>query len=181
MREIEVELYNHGSYVCGRVKGMSEELRGVGEIIAEDGFIVSSLGSPRLRRNELSLRGNLKQYDTQWFNFDYPNEEEARKAIEAFECLIKKWNVLHQGILSEKEKKYLSTVLKPYMTSLYDIYIKKFPFDIWGEKITIEIYQGRACISTLDFPPFDKGTRYDLMKIGKPYTLKELEIGIEEK
>ena len=104
MREIEVELHNHGSYVCGRVKGMSEELRGVGEIIAEDGFVISSLGSPRLRRNELSLRGNLKQYDTQWFNFDYPNEEEACKAIEAFEYLIKKWNALHQGILSEKEK-----------------------------------------------------------------------------
>lgn len=184
MKKIEVELYNHGSYVCGRVKGMSEELRDAGTIIAEDNFEISSFGCPKLRRNKLSLWGGLKQYDSEWFNFDYPNEEEARKAIEAFEYLIKKWNVLHQGILSEKEKEYLSTVIKPFMTSQYDIYIRKFPAEPGDKKyevITIRILQGKKWVGILDFPPFEKGTRYELMKIGKDYTLKELEIGKEEK
>ena len=183
MRKIEVELYNHGSYVCGRVKSMPEELRDVETIIAEGDFVLSGLACPRLRKNKLNLRGGLRQYDTEWFNFDYPNEEEARKAIEAFESLIKKWNVLHQDVLSEKEKEYLSTVIKPYMNSHYDIYIikKSLAWKEKYEKITVEIYQGKACISALDFPPFEKNTRYEFMEIGKPYTPKELEIGIEEK
>ena len=184
MRKIEVELYNHGSYVCGRVKSMPEELRDVETIIAEGDFVLSGLACPRLRKNKLNLRGGLRQYDTEWFNFDYPNEEEARKAIEAFESLIKKWNVLHQDVLSEKEKEYLSAVIKPYMNSQYDIYIRKFPAEPEDKKyevITIRILQGKKWVGILDFPPFEKNTRYELMKIGKDYTPKELEIEIEEK
>ena len=126
MREIEVEFYNHDSYVCGRVKGMSEELRSTGVIIADDDFVVLSHAYPRLWKKELNLWGEMGQYDTEWFNFNYANEEEALKAIETFENLIKKWNVLHQGILSEKEKKYLSAIINPYM-NFYDVYIKKNP------------------------------------------------------
>lgn len=70
-------------------------------------------------------------------------------------------------ILDEKEKEYLSAVIRPFKGRVD--YIKKF--DITGKEF-ICIYLKND--EDIDFPYFKKGTMYKGMKLGKKYTLKEL-------
>ena len=70
-------------------------------------------------------------------------------------------------ILDEKEKEYLSAVIRPFKNRVD--YIKKF--DITGKEF-ICIYLKTD--EDIDFPYFKKGTMYKGMKIDKKYTLKEL-------
>lgn len=70
-------------------------------------------------------------------------------------------------ILDEKEKKYLSAVIRPFKGKVD--YIKKF--DITGKEF-ICIYLKNN--EDIDFPYFKKGTMYKGMKRDKKYTLKEL-------
>lgn len=69
-------------------------------------------------------------------------------------------------ILDEKEKEYLSAVIKPFRDKVKCI-SKVFPLD---ECIKIAIRGS----STIIFPYFKKGTMYKGMEIDKEYTLKEL-------
>ena len=77
--------------------------------------------------------------------------------------------IVEKEILDEKEKEYLSAVIKPFRDRIE--YIKKME-DI-REYITIDLKDER-----LPFPYFDKGTMYKGMELGKKYTLKEL--GLDE-
>ena len=70
-------------------------------------------------------------------------------------------------VLDEKEKKYLSAVIRPFKGKVD--YIKKF--DITGKEF-ICIYLKNN--ENIDFPYFKKGTMYKGMKLDKEYTLKEL-------
>ena len=73
----------------------------------------------------------------------------------------------HKEILDEKEKKYLSAVIRPFKGKVD--YIKKF--DITGKEF---IYIHLKNNEDIDFPYFKKGTMYKGMKLDKRYTLKEL-------
>ena len=73
----------------------------------------------------------------------------------------------HKEILDEKEKKYLSAVIRPFKGKVD--YIKKF--DNTGKEF-ICIYLKNN--EDIDFPYFKKGTMYKGMKLDKRYTLKEL-------
>lgn len=77
--------------------------------------------------------------------------------------------IVEKEILDEKEKEYLSAVIKPFRDRVK--YIKKVE-DI-GEYITIGLKD-----ENLLFPYFDKGTMYKGMELDKKYTLKEL--GLDE-
>lgn len=77
--------------------------------------------------------------------------------------------IVEKEILDEKEKEYLSAVIKPFRDRIE--YIKKVE-DI-GEYIAIYLKNER-----LPFPYFDKGTMYKGMETNKGYTLKEL--GLDE-
>lgn len=70
-------------------------------------------------------------------------------------------------ILDEKEKEYLSAVIRPFKGRVD--YIKKFY--ITGKEF-ICIYLKND--ENIDFPYFKKGTMYKGMKLDKRYTLKEL-------
>ena len=77
--------------------------------------------------------------------------------------------IQEKEILDEKEKEYLSAVIKPFRDRIE--YIKKVE-DI-REYIAIYLKNER-----LNFPYFDKGTMYKGMELDKKYTLKEL--GLDE-
>ena len=101
----------------------------------------------------------------------------AGKSIKEFENLHPSYKVLKlerpqtiyefKEILGEKEKEYLSAVIRPFKGRVD--YIKKF--DITGKEFIC------VCLKNdedIDFPLFKKGTMYRGMELSKEYTLKEL-------
>lgn len=76
-------------------------------------------------------------------------------------------------ILDEKEKEYLSAVIKPFRDSVDAII--KCKYDDYYEFIQIEVKQeSQEKYEYVNLPNFKKGTMYKGMKIDKGYTLKEL-------
>lgn len=73
-------------------------------------------------------------------------------------------------ILDEKEKEYLSAVIRPWRDKVRYIYKADCT---GGEEITIVTKETGANIY---FPFFEKGTMYKGMKLDRPYTLEELNI-----
>lgn len=71
-------------------------------------------------------------------------------------------------ILTEKEREYLSNVIKPFRTDID--YIKKSDYFYEGEYYIVIIVRGL----TLEFPHFKNNKYYKNMKINKKYTLEEL-------
>lgn len=71
-------------------------------------------------------------------------------------------------ILTDKEKTYLSAVIKPFRERT--IFVKKVCC-MNDEKEFIYVEFGSNCFT---FPFFTKGTMYKGMEYGKEYTLKEL-------
>lgn len=72
-------------------------------------------------------------------------------------------------ILTDKEKAYLSAVIKPFRKDVK--YIKKMDFVIKAkEYLLIKMHD----LSTAALPLFEKGTMYKGMEVDKKYTLEEL-------
>lgn len=101
----------------------------------------------------------------------------AGKSIKEFEILHPSYKVLKlerpqtiyefKEILDEKEKEYLSAVIRPFKGRVD--YIKKI--DLTSREF---IYIHLKNDEDIDFPYFKKGTMYKGMKLDKRYTLKEL-------
>ena len=70
-------------------------------------------------------------------------------------------------ILDEKEKEYLSAVIKPFRNRVK--YIKKVSFNSEKEFIRIDL-EG----DYISLPNFEKNTMYKGMELSKEYTLEEL-------
>lgn len=84
-----------------------------------------------------------------------------------------KINKLSKPILDEKEKEYLSYLIRPFRNKVQ--YITKIRY-CTAEEIFIG-YKGSpddVSISNIVLPYFDIGTMYKGMKEGKDYTLEEL-------
>lgn len=75
-------------------------------------------------------------------------------------------------ILDEKEKEYLSYVIKPFRDNVRGItkYFSIVNFDEHKEWIVIGIYKNQEII----LPRFEKGTMYKGMSLNREYSLKEL-------
>ena len=71
-------------------------------------------------------------------------------------------------ILTEKEKAYLSAVIKPFRKNIK--YIAKYTFSTEAEYVKIYL----NCNDYIVFPNFKRGTMYKGMKTNKEYTLEEL-------
>lgn len=86
------------------------------------------------------------------------------------------WEEYKEDILDEKEKEYLSAVIKPFRDRVE--YIKKteaYNVDYGcGEKISIELRDKDGIRDYLSLPWFAKDTMYKGMGLGKRYVLKEL-------
>ena len=80
---------------------------------------------------------------------------------------VENGHIVEKEILDEKEKEYLSAVIRPFRDRIE--YIKKM--ENIREYITIYLKNER-----LYFPYFDKGTMYKGMELDKKYTLKELDL-----
>ncbi len=76
-----------------------------------------------------------------------------------------------EPILTDKEKEYLSAVIKPFRNDV--IAICKEGFDNY-EYITIYFKEEDGEKDGMGFPIFKKGTMYKGMKEDKDYTLEEL-------
>lgn len=71
-------------------------------------------------------------------------------------------------ILTEKEKAYLSAVIKPFRKNIK--YIAKYTFSTEAEYVKIYL----NCNDYIVFPNFKRGTMYKGMKTNKEYTVEEL-------
>ena len=125
----------------------------------------------------------VKAYET-WYMVQNINDS-LLNVIDIYEdecCCIDKENVTEikipcqyktiykreEPILDDKEKEYLSAVIKPYKV----IGIKKRQDDN-DEQICIDTIENRYEYIIM-LPYFKKGTRYKGMKLNKEYTLEDL-------
>lgn len=86
------------------------------------------------------------------------------------------WEEYKMPVLDEEEKKYLSTVIKPFRDRVE--YIKKNDMYLGcnknAEYIFGELDNENYVVDTFSLPYFPKGTMYKGMETGKKYTLEEL-------
>lgn len=80
--------------------------------------------------------------------------------------------IIEEDILDEKEKEYLSNVIKPFRKRIKYISVDKCVNDC-VIRITLQHYSRNYDDSIL-LPDFKKGSMYKRMEIDKQYTLKEL-------
>lgn len=106
--------------------------------------------------------------------------EEGLIDCDVFLCGIKLMKLLkgilkiEQPTLTEKEKKYLEGVLRPFKDKVE--FIRK---DFHYSKNQEHIHIGIKNDFDIDFPNFQQGTMYKGMELNKEYTLEEL--GLFEK
>lgn len=109
--------------------------------------------------------------------FKYVEIEYGGRIIKEFSCLdaevskkFFEWleEEYEPTILTEKEKAYLSVVIKPFREKVEYVYKKCSEID---EREYLEISLENGVIS---FPYFEKGTMYKGMELDEPYTLEEL-------
>ena len=105
---------------------------------------------------------NLKRIE----KIKFLNETSATQAMNAVGNWLEEEYV--PDILTEKEKAYLSAVIKPFMNNVMSIRKRR---SITNEEEFISIELKRDFFS---LPFFAKGTMYKGMKKNKLYTLKEL-------
>lgn len=117
---------------------------------------------------KITLQG-LYYYNPLVQNWFYSSKT-LDKLLLGYDEIIK----LPKPILDEKEKEYLSNVIKPFRNKA--IYIIKRD-GVMGEYIAIHLerYTGKnRCADIAVLPEFEKGTMYKCMQSNKEYTLEEL-------
>lgn len=107
----------------------------------------------------------IKYFGTIVGEYQYIDEEGVKKFFEWLEKDNGK--ECKPTILTEKEKAYLSAVIKPFRKDIK--YIKKMDFVIRKEYLLIKMHD----LSTAALP-FEKGTMYKGMEANREYTLEEL-------
>lgn len=78
------------------------------------------------------------------------------------------WTRGDTPILTDKEREYLSTVIKPFRNRV--VWIKKQDYYPYGQYIKIEIKKDVP----VAFPLFEENKYYKNMEVDKKYTLEEL-------
>lgn len=143
---------------------------------------------PEEKKENKMSETNLEHYKEQLneilrFHFDSPRAV-IKLIREKFGCQIKvekyatdailEWMAqpYREPILDDAEKKYLSEVIKPFLSKIK--YIAKFKSACSEDKqyIHIAFYEGGG----LTFPYFKANSMYKGMELNKAYTLKELRL-----
>lgn len=76
-----------------------------------------------------------------------------------------------EPVLTEEEKEYLSSVIKPFRK--FVVYIEKIKYiDYWKIIFYSQNLKSWECMTNL--PPFQSGTRFKGMKLNRQYKLEEL-------
>lgn len=74
----------------------------------------------------------------------------------------------NKRLLTQKEKKYLENVIKPFKDRVSGIEVNSF----WYDKCWLAIHIFNDC--KIEFPLFKKGTIYRGIELDRNYTLEEL-------
>jgi len=131
---------------------LSPKYRYIGRTEHGDLFIARDIG----KDNSLDEPIYLWMFSSDLFKSIGPNK---------YVCLRKK-------LINDKERKYISQVIKPFRHDVKGVKIEaysSFSSDVWLE---ILLKDGQS----IKFPFFKLGTMYEGMELGKEYTLDELEI-----
>lgn len=102
------------------------------------------------------------------------NGSETSVAVEFDFMTNNKWEIYEEPVLDEKEKEYLSAVIKPFRNMV--VCICKLELITCNQFIHIKAkrYDKDTNYEYINLPIFRKGTMYKNMEVGKEYTLKEL-------
>ena len=99
-------------------------------------------------------------------------EKQYKPPVYPYELLVDFANWLEEEykpkILDEKEKEYLSAVIKPFRDRVK--YITKYIYPTKEEHLLIVMHNGER----MSFPTFKKETMYKGMKVYQEYTLEDL-------
>ena len=104
------------------------------------------------------------------YTFDIENHKQSNMLSNDIDKKIKNIRIVYefeQEILDDKEKEYLSNVIKPFKSEV--VAIKKNEGENNREYIEIDLGS-----DDILFPYFKKGTMYRGMEVDKEYTLEEL-------
>ena len=74
--------------------------------------------------------------------------------------------------LTEEEREYLSSVIKPFRK--FVVYIEKIKYIDGWERITFYSLNFKSWECVTNLPPFQSGTRFEGMELNKQYRLEEL-------
>lgn len=77
-----------------------------------------------------------------------------------------------EPVLTEEEKEYLSSVIKPFRK--FVVYIEKIKYIDGWEKIIFYSQNLKSWECMTNLPPFQSGTRFKGMKFNRQYKLEEL-------
>ena len=77
-----------------------------------------------------------------------------------------------EPVLTEEEKEYLSSVIKPFRK--FVVYMEKIKYIDGWEKIIFYSQNLKSWECMTNLPPFQSGTRFKGMKFNRQYKLEEL-------
>ena len=93
------------------------------------------------------------------------------------ELLLGRYEIvkLSKPVLTESEKEYLSAVIKPFRDRILHIYkVEVSGYECIG--VDLKFPKVEKLEDSLTLPCFEIGTMYKGMKLGKDYTLEELDL-----
>ena len=85
--------------------------------------------------------------------------------------LFKDGNLKKEPLLDKAERKYLRNFLSPFRNEVEGIELEWHTKELGYVSLAIRLYGGR-----INLPPFEKGTMYKKLEIGREYTLEELRL-----
>lgn len=130
---------------------------------------------------------NIEKYRAKLENYEIPldcyireirekckEENDSCGSKRCVECRKEniEWLLSEAQILDDAEKAYLSAVIKPFRK--FVISIKKLESTDGWEIISFYSQNSQSCGCVTILPPFQSGTRFKGMELGKEYTLEEL-------
>ena len=101
---------------------------------------------------------------------DLPLPDEEKKLIKMNKKRVKMTLEMAEPILDETERKYLKGVIKPYRNN-----VAGFAKDCFNQNYEFIIMKMKNEGDVI-FPNFKTGTMYKGMKLGRAYSLEELEL-----
>lgn len=128
--------------------------------------------------------GKKKTWDTGWYvkllGERIVNKNGGCDFISIVDLSEDNWEEYKEDILDEKEKEYLSAVIKPFRDRI--THIRKMEIDDHKQYICIKLKKynyndydiENSRYEHIALPNFEKNTMYKNMKADKEYTLKEL-------
>ena len=124
----------------------------------------------------MKLEKEVQLYDYAYDVLDFATgftKEEREILKQMHHKKVKLTLEVEEPILDEKERKYLSGVIRPFRDKVIGIYKYNSVLSDY-EEIAIDTREDYNSNHMTHLPPFKKGTMYKGMELNKEYTLEEL-------